>query len=150
MKNIIPISVAIENLSDDVINVELFKDVSVSAYNGGDYFQDDVSIKAGGSLNYQQLMYIFKMQSFDVGHILALNFGNNIPNNYSDLVIKNQDKEDILLEPTKKLNDGNLITSPYFDTQFTIEYNTRIYINNLKPKSLLVILFYPATSISIK
>ena len=139
-----PISIAIENLSDKVMNIELFKEIDI--YNGGDYIDDYVRIRAGGCLNYQQLLIGFKVQPSFICMIQALSFTKRDGINYSNLVIKNKDKEDIILEPTKKYTDFTIIDSGFY-TDFTIDSNTRIDINGLEPKAMIVILFYPSDNI---
>ena len=147
-----PIGIAIENLSDKVMNVELFKDFFEKGvkYVNGDYLNDGISIKAGGSLNYQQLVYSLKMQPFHVDSICTLTFGNSFESNYSNLIIRNGSVKDIVLEPTEKDSNGDIIILPSFNCQFHIDLFTRIDINGLEPKSMLVILFYPSDKICLK
>jgi hypothetical protein len=146
----IPISIAVENLSDKLINVELFKDIKNSEYNGGNYITNDYTIKASG-LTYQQLIFALRCNPLHIRSINTLNFGSNSVINYTDLVIKNNvcspnivgyklDKK--LLEPTKENSDGIIVTTPYFEENFVLNGLTcSIEINNIKPKSILVILF---------
>lgn len=140
---IIPVSIAIENLSDNLVNVELFKDGGIV---NGEYIKDGVSIRAGGAVTYQELMYIKNVMPFSVSSICILSFAGSKPANYSDLVIRNNNTS-VVLKSTKEDGNGNIITLPYFNCKFCIDLFTRIDINGLEPKSMLVILFYPSDKI---
>jgi len=152
----LPISIAVENLSDKVINVELFKDNLYSQYHGGNCITHDYTIKAAG-LTYQQLMFALRCHPIQIESICTLNIGGNSVVNYTDLVIKINGRSpnmaldyhlDKKLEPTKEYSDGSIVTIPYFEEKFVLDGTTcSIEINNITPKSLLVMLFYPATTI---
>lgn len=135
-----------------MINVELFKDNLYSQYHGGNFITDDYTIK-GAYLTYQQLIIATRRDPIQIESIRILDIGCHNRVNYTDLVIKSNTVSpnmvgyhlDKKLELKKEYPDGSFIINPYFEEKFVLDGTTcSIEINNIKPKSLLVILFNPA------